>query len=99
MRAGNREASLRDGCLGRDLNNEKLRAGESGAWQGEMVGKSVLSRTWAKAGKRPSGGAKTRVPGAQREAWEQLEESLQRKGRVAGPDSGRSADCTQERRM
>lgn len=59
------EASLRDGCLGGDLNKEKLRAGESGAWQGEMVGKSVLSRTWAKAGKRPSGGARTRVPGAQ----------------------------------
>lgn len=30
-----------------------------------MVGKSVLSRTWAKARKRPSGGARARVPGAQ----------------------------------
>lgn len=59
------EASLRDGHLGRDLNSEKLGAGESGAWQGEMVGKSILSRTWAKAGKRPSGGARARVPGAQ----------------------------------
>lgn len=59
------EASLRDGHLGGDLNSEKLGAGESGAWQGEMVGKSVLSRTWAKAGKKPSGGARARVPGAQ----------------------------------